>query len=591
MKSQLAVEATVLGRQAKTDSNTRFLPWLLSVAAVVGLLLLIVGIHRNSPRTLISFHGYLHAAIAERFLTSNSPIPPENPFYAGQPLPYYWFFHFVGAQVCRLTGWNIFFSLEAVVLAGAGLLGLGCLLLGHRLYGRVVTGLLMAYLVLAGTNPFGIVLAGLKVLAQGTGRLKDDPNFLWNVVHPVYNLVRFNDIGALYGPLISFFLNMTSRPLALGSLMVALLCLQWALRAPRLLPLAALGASFALTTAASPIIGLGAGGVLGGFLLLFAVAPFRVLNRLTGASRGIRRSYSAAFAAIIVGLAIALPTYLHLLTGPSDSHPHLYLLSIEGLKHLVTLALNVGVLLLLAAIGYIKSSEENRGFFRLLFLGSLVLLLGDATVLLPSLNQSNLFHSAVVFLAIPAAGSVVAAPRRFSNETHPISHHAMIAIVLLFLPTTAVLLSAYVGRPALPVDFSSVLPRRLPSDSSLARLYDWTQKSTSANAVFVVDPNHRVATNGNVLEFPAMTSRTIFTETPGHYVVPYSDAGRRLKIAVQLTSGEQVSAPDAEYVRQLRRPIYVLVDDSAAPGTPARMEQQYGAAAFRSGEIYVFRQK
>ena len=314
MKSQLAVEATVLGRQAKTHSNTRFLPWLLSVAAVVGLLLLIVGIHRNSPRTLISFHGYLHAAIAERFLTSNSPIPPENPFYAGQPLPYYWFFHFVGAQVCRLTGWNIFFSLEAVVLAGAGLLGLACLLLGHRLYGRVVTGLLMAYLVLAGTNPFGIVLAGLKVLAQGTGRLKDDPNFLWNVVHPVYNLVRFNDIGALYGPLISFFLNMTSRPLALGSLMMALLCLQWALRAPRLLPLAALGASFALTTPP-------ARSSASGRAECWAGSCFCSPSRRSGFEPARRRHpryptlYSAAFAAIIGGVAIALAD----LSSPVDT--------------------------------------------------------------------------------------------------------------------------------------------------------------------------------------------------------------------------------------------------------------------------------
>jgi len=589
MKSQIAIEARTFGPQAQTRSSARFLPWLLSVGAILGLMLLIVAIHRDSPRTLISFHGYLHAAIVERFLNAGSPIPPENPFYAGKPLPYYWFFHFVAAQISRVTGWNVFFSLETVVLAGAALLGVACLLLGHRLFRRVATGLLMIYLVLAGTNPFGILLAGLKVLTQGTSRLKDDPGFLWNVVHPVYNLVRFNDIGALYGPLINFFLNMTSRPLALGSLMLSLLCLQWTLPSPQLLPLVALALSVALTTAASPIVGLAAGGVLGGLLLLFAVLPLRFLNRLTGPIRGIRRSYLTALSAIAAGLVIALPTYLHLITGASDNQPHFYLLSIEGLKHLVTLGLSVSVLLLLAVIGYIKSSEENRGFFRLLILGSLALLVGDAAIQLPSLNQSNLFHSAVVFLAIPAAGSVITSARRFSSEDNQVNLRATIVLVLLFLPTSAAVVSAYLSRPSLPVSFDQVLPQRQPADSSLAQLYDWIRKSTPADAVFVLDPGHRVATNGNVLELPAMTNRTIFTEVPGHYMAPYPDAGRRFEIARRLTSGSAISPADREYLAQLRRPIYVLATEEVHAETGRRLERQSGLPVFHAGNIVVFK--
>ncbi len=589
MKSQLAIESSALGTPAKTGTLIRFYAWVLSVGAILGLMLLIVAIHRDSPRTLISFHGYLHAAIAERFLASNSSIPPENPFYAGRPLPYYWFFHFVAAQISHVTGWNVFFALEAVVLAGTALLGGACLLLGHRLFGRVATGLLMVYLVLAGTNPFGIALAGLKILTQGTARLKDDPDFLWNVVHPVYNLVRFNDVGALYGPLLNFFLNMTSRPLALGSLMASLLCLQWVLSAPRILPLAALAVTFALTTAASPIVGLAAGAVLGGFLLLFAVVPLRFLNRFTGFHRGIRRSYIAALTAIGAGLLIALPTYVHLLTGPSASQPHFYLFSVDGLKHLITLGLNIGVLLLLAGIGYIKSSEENRGFFRLLLLGSLALLLGDATIMLPSLNQSNLFHAAVVFLAVPAAGSVITAARRLSEESNSINHRRMIAIVLLFLPTSAVLLTAYVGRPAVPVDFDLVLPRRLPSDSPLAQFYDWVQKSTKADAVFVVNPEHRVATNGNVLELPAMTNRAIFTEVPGHYMAPYPDAMRRFDMARRLTSGNAVSPADIRYLAQLGRPVYIVADEAGSAETERNLERQYGRPVFQAGDTVVFR--
>jgi len=591
MKSQLILEATDVRPEMRIRSFTRFFPWLVSFAAVAGLMLLIVGIHRNSPRTLISFHGYLHAAVVERFLTSNYSVPPENPFFAGEPLPYYWFFHFLAAQVSRLFGWNVFSGLEAVTLAGAGFLGIASLLLGQRLFRRATTGLLIAFLVVAGTNPFGILLAGLKILIHGADRLKDDPNFLWNVVHPVYNMVRYNDSGGLYGPMINFFLNATSRPLALGSLMMSLLCLQWVLATPRILPLAALALTFAFTTAVSPIIGLATGGVLGSLLLMFAVVPFRLFNRPAVSNQRIRRSYLSALGAIGAGLILAAPSFLHLLTGASANQPRFYLFSTDGFKHLITLALSVGVLLVLAGIGYLKSSEENRGFFRLLALGGLVLLSADAAIQLPASNQSNFFHAAVILLAIPAAGSVIAAGRSFPSWKYPVHVTATAGIVLLFLPTTAAILAAYVERPPVPVNFDLLLPRRLPPDSALARLYDWAEESSESDAVFVLDPTHRVATNGNALEFPAMTNRTLLTELPGHYMAPYPDAVRRHDIAVQLTSGQAISRADKDYLTQLKRPIYIVVDEAAGNrGTLATMQQRYGAPVFRSGEIGVFRQ-
>ncbi|MFB3905258.1 MAG: DUF2298 domain-containing protein [Acidobacteriota bacterium] len=586
MKSQVAVDDAVLGPQTRTRSSIRSYPWTLSVAAVLGLMLLIVGIHRNSPRTLISFHGYLHAAVTERFLAPNSTsVPPENPFYAGQPLPYYWFFHFLAAQVSRLTGWNVFFALETMVLTGAALLGIGCLLLARRLFRRVTLGLLTVYLVLVGTNPFGIVLAGLKVLVQGTQRLKDDPNFLWNVVHPIYTLIRYNDSGGVYGQLIGFFLNMTSRPLALGSLMVSLVCLEWVLAKPRIVPLACLALAFGFTTAASPIIGVTAGGVLCGFLLLVAVLPLRFLNRLTGTTRATRRSNLRALSAISVGIILAAPTFLHLLTGPSDNRPDFYLFSGAGLKHLITLALGVSVLLLLAAIGYITSAEENRGFFRLLILGALALLFADAAIQLPSLNNSNFFHAAVVFLAVPATGSVVLGRR--AAGTAQVSFRATAAIVLLFLPTSVLFLGAYVARPPLPVDFSEVFPRRLPADSPLSEFYDWARVHTRPEAVLILNPEHRLATNGNVLEVPAMTNRAIFTELPDHYMAPYPDAPRRFDIARRLTSGRETSPEDREYLRQLRRPVYVVAT-KAGREAKARLERQFGFPVFSAGKILVF---
>jgi uncharacterized membrane protein len=88
--------------------------WVSGIAAL--FVLLIIGIHRESPRTLISFHGLLHAAIAGQF-TEQMPtsFPPENPFFAGRPLCYYWFYHCLAAQLVRLFGMNIFHAFEALI--------------------------------------------------------------------------------------------------------------------------------------------------------------------------------------------------------------------------------------------------------------------------------------------------------------------------------------------------------------------------------------------------------------------------------------------------------------------------------------------
>ena len=58
--------------------------WLLPLLSSAFLwTLLIAGIHRESPRTALSAHGFLHSAIAQRFWVDGFTLPPQNPFFAG----------------------------------------------------------------------------------------------------------------------------------------------------------------------------------------------------------------------------------------------------------------------------------------------------------------------------------------------------------------------------------------------------------------------------------------------------------------------------------------------------------------------------
>ena len=573
--------------EVRWRARQRALDFLRVSAVALGTatfwMFVIWAIHRQSPRTLVSFHGFVHAAIADKFLDPASmAFPPENPFFAGRPVSYYWFFQFLASQVTRHFGWNIFYSLEAVTLIATGLLVTVAIGLGRVLFQSTLAGILMSYLVMAGTNPLGFLFAGLRIAFRGTKVLIDDPNYLWGVVHPLYSLIRFNDFGGLYGPLLNFFLNQTSRPAALACLMAQIFCLEWALRSRMVLPYALLGFTSAITSALSPITGISAGGAL---IMGLAGYWLRQRHNHQNAARLV-----AAGLAIAVGIILAAPTYYHLVFGPSDSQPEFWLFSISGLQNLMTIILSASMLIILAAVGIGRAPEEHRPFLQLLCFAAVVLLCADLAFALPVGNQSNFFHAAVVILAIPAAASILRGePANKRRERTPHGVAGFVVLLLIFLPTTLLLVSAYIQRPPLPATFDKARLIRLPDDSGLADLYRWVQNNTSRKAIFVIDPRIRIAMLGNITEFPAMTGRTIFTAERDHYMVePYPDAKTRFDIAVNLVSGNKLSDIEQSYLSALKRVVYLVIYQPQDQTISEKMQALYGPPPFHYGKAYVF---
>ncbi len=586
----MAVTHAALLEQSKIHRRGALLhAWGIPLGAAAFWMLLIWVVHRNSPRTLVSFHGFIHAAIAGQFLGSR-PIafPPENPFFAGHPLPYYWFFQFLAALVTRLVGWNIFYSLEMIILLGTGALMVVAVSLGRRLFRSTLAGLLMGYLIVAGTNPFGFLFALREVMRHGRQVLNDDPNYLWGVVHSLYSLIRYQDFGGLYGPLLNFFLNITARPVSLAGLLTLVLCLEWALRDRRPRIWAVVAIASALTTAFSPIIGVAAGGAL-----LAGLAGYWAWERLAadGPRALLSLRGSAAFAAtglaILTGILVAAPTYYHLLVNPSDSEMRFGLLSREGIRHLISVALSLSLLGFLALVGFIRTTRERRRFLGMLLVAAVSLLVGDLVIIMPSANQSNFFHAAVVLLAVPAAGSIL---RAVPGNGHPTAGPRRAgAIVLAFLPTLVLLLASYWNRPALPADFTGSRPARLPQDSDLALFYRWAQEETATDAIFVFYSRHRITMAGNISEFPAITGRTLFTEDPAHYMVGSSpEAAMRAEMAARLVSGEAPTDSERAYLAGLARPLYIVGYKPKDEDWLKRMQELYGPPAFQKGDVFVF---
>ncbi len=564
---------------------------LLTASLGIGLVLFI---HRDSPRTLLSAHGFLHSAILQRFQQGFS-VPPENPFFAGEPLGYYWFFQALGAAVSSLTGLDPIHSFELLVcLALAGLVAAAFRLAFH-LYGSAPLGALIAFLVLAGANVQAPLLLLYRVLRVGPSVLDERPEYLWGIVHNMSTQFRYADQWGMHGPLLNFFLNVTARPLALCAAFGVLLAFQRMLAGPTAKRSALLVLSVALTGSLSVLSGAAVAGSLCAALCLVRLAARTPLSRwlepAIGATLDDRRALATA-AALIGGLLLAAPTYWHLFATGSGG----LAIAADGLggivRALVMLLAACWFSLLLAVVGtgvlrerfprLAGVRDESRAFIVVLLVAALGLIGGTALVTLPVGNQDNFFHVALVMLAVAAPAAAIDR----NGAVHPLRAWL---IGLLFLPTLLLVAYCYVGRPPIALGFDGT--ELVHTGADRGALYAYVRAQTPENAVFVIDADALDdAMSGNTPELPALTRRTLFVVRESHYIVaPYPDRLRRAALGRRLFSGEPIAPDDAAYLAALGRPLYV-VDYHADDGDDfARRSARDGDALFRRGKASVHR--
>ena len=516
-------------------------------------------LYYGNPRLLGSWHGFLHSAIATRF--SAASFPPENPFFAGEPLPYYYFYHFIGYWLSRAAHLDLLHTFHAlswiclvafVVFAGR---------IGRVCFRSSVAGVAIAWLGLAGLNPLGPAIAVARNLAHATplvqhwlgpvetvfvsGQMADDlmtqpllpAMYLGGDWRHGQNLVWFFDIG--------------SRAPALAGLMLLLYLL---LKPPggRRCYIAIVAVS-ALITAFNPLIGLAAAGTLAAAAIM---------------ARG-PRNWIALTATCMAGAALALPTCYQIFfrAGGSGATIRQNL----ALPSAVILA-NFLVLLPLAALGVRKGGHQMAT----IGIAAAVLLLVVIVVHLPEGNEHNLSNAAQCLLAVPAA--TVVANKRILG-----------ALLLTFLPVTAGTLVSYAARPPMPISTAGPTLLRTQGENGLEQFYEWIRRDTSRQSIFLTDPESPVKMSGNVSELPAFTARTLFTDTPNYLTIPNKDAAFRAQLASQATAGEALSIDRQNYLLRFDRPVYVVTYHAGSPEFVERLSGLYGAPAFRQGIVAAFR--
>lgn len=555
--------------------------WAAASAAL--LCATIVALHRASPRTAISAHGMLHSALVGQILEHPSRLPPENPFFAGETVLYYWVFHALGAAIAAATGLDPLRSLELLVLLGALALVAGCAAFARSLYGRAAAGPFVALLVLAGAKPFAIAIVTWRRLANGPEIFEGE--YLWGLVHPVMRAMRLFDPYSLWGPLLNFFYNITSRPLAIASLAVVVALLHAVLARGGLARAAGLALATAACSSFSMLFGVSSVGALGA-----AVAGLAVLGRVRAHPDALGASLAAraplALGALATGFALSIPTFSNILGGGAGGSLS-PASAAEAKEALLAMAESACLALPAAIFAAASARGPRRDFLTVLVAATLVYMAGSTVVSIPMGSQNNFFHAALVPLGMAASGALV------DERGRVIARRAAIA-VLLCAPTALLITAAYVGRPPVPLGSEHGELRRLPPGAPIPRLHDWIRANTPRDAVVVVDPTPPIrAMSGNTNELPALTGRSLFTLRRTHYIVwDHADVDRRIAIARALVAGEPISADDRRYVAALGREVFVLIDGlgaTAAPEVRAAADAAYGAPVFADGPIALYR--
>ena len=566
------------------QGRLRLTPLGAIAIGVVAWLGYVLSLELRNPRLIPSWHGFLHTAIANRFPAGG--LIPENPFFAGEPLPYYWAFHRIGGTAAGWVGLDPLSALRLLTLAGLVLLVITGVMIGWKLFRSAEAGLLIGVLALVGLNPAGPGLAiarhltgDVALLEQETGAPAVETVFTSN--ETADQLMSHNLLGRMYfstdwrhGENIVWFFDISSRGLALALVLVLVgLTIRERSTTGSLL---ASALTTALLTAMNPIMGLAVAAFLGFSLLILG-----------------RRLALSSVAALAAGVLVAAPTFYHLFVhgggGASINSPGLI-----GLK-LVNMGINFIVLLPLALLALGIRLGPRTTALRAIVMTGVLLILVMVTVHLEEGNEHNLTNAAQVLLAVPAV-AVLVLHRDGSMRVN--ARRRLFLASLIFVPVALGTWLAFDGRPALPFRIESGELLRDPASDPLPRLYHWVKQETPRNAIFITDPDQVVKMSGNVSELPAFTGRTLFLDHPSYLTTPYPDAARRQLIARVMADGSASNSEDAAYLWRVRRtypssgasprPLYLITYKADDPVLLAKLEAANGAPRFQQGFVAVF---
>jgi hypothetical protein len=538
---------TIAGERAPAPEDLPGLALGVVLAVVVAIGLL-------HPFVRMWSDSWFHAAMFQEVLRAG--VPPEYPHFAGNAVPYPWFFHVFLVAASGLAGDDPFLLMAALNTWSALLFPIGGYLLARALGLAPRASLGSALVVVLGTNPFGVVwYLGRGLIGETRG--------------PAALAVGFSNcnqgMGALafhfplfQSSLLARFWTPTAYDFGLVLLLLVLLALLAAWKRPSLRGAAGFGGVLLLLllwhtlTALQLSIGIAAG---------VASATLR------GNGGAARRRAALIAAAGASAFVLALP-YLHFVTVGNDPGQMLRLRLV--VPNAMGLAFSMSAVAFAGVLGLRRLPADRVGLASGLALG---LLLPFLFAQLPGRAGEKFYFPPFLVLASVAGAAVTAAWSRGGWL-----RLGLAGMIALALGNAAVISAAFLRDPrSLRSMFAEVRPGDpafLTADEAAA--LRWVRERSPREAAFLQSPRPFgtepiLALGGRRLYLGMAESfyDEIQFRSPGRPSAPpavWAELRRREALQRAVFSGRALAPDSLALLRAFPKPLFIWRDTGLGDG-------------------------
>ncbi len=514
------------------------IPWLAAALWTALVAALLLGNPWLPPRS----DGWFHAAVTLQM--ADRGVPPEDPYFAGLRLLYFWGYHaWAALWVAIAPALTVWTPLIVLNLTGAVAVMLGVCQLARRL-GAGASGVWGAVAVATlGYAPFSWVWIGVRAL---TGEVVG-----WDEVKRLVTMgaspaLQMMSTWTLHSSMAFFgdkFLVLTPFALGLAQFTLLLLTLLDFIARPGRREGVALGLAFGAAMFIHSVVGW-SGAMLAGGWWWWALWRSR-----SPGERHLRHVLLPLIVVIAAAVALLSP-YLAITT--------------VGKQNIVALGFSplalgtwllAGLLVVPAGMAWLWNARHRVAGARDLLVFAVLLTVAGLSVWLPGLNQSKFFNLLFLLLSAPAGLVWV---ERISRLGGPARRFLMAGLLVAIVPTVAIALWAFATERG---QFGAAWEH--PQAGELEGMR-WARAHTPRDAIFV-DPDLS-------LDLPVRARRSVMTggerwEQNWRYRTSALDARRHA--AMQLSA---LAAPTHEmrtFLHALGRPVFVTLRRRGS-GDPAR---------------------
>jgi hypothetical protein len=496
--------------------------------------------------------GWFHAAVALQM--ADLPVPPEDPYFAGLRLLYFWGYHaWAVAWLALAPGLGVWAPLICLNLTGAAAVILGVCALAGRL-GAGPRGVWAAAAVAAlGYAPFGWVWVAVRMV---TGDVQG-----WEELRRLLSLgasppMQIMSTGMLHSSMAFFgdkFLVLTPFALGLAQFVLLLLTLLDFIARPGRREGLALGMAAAAALFIHSVVGWSAA------LLAGAWWWWALWRSRRPEERGLRDTLLPMLIVFEAVVALLVPYILATTLGKEQT------LAAGFSARAVATWLLSGLLVVPAGAAWLWSARHRVPGARDLLCFAVVLSAAGLSIWLPGENQSKFFNLLFLLLAAPAGLALVELHGRLGRRGRAL---LVALLALATVPTVAFAVAGFATERA-QLGFAWQRPR-----PPVTRAMVWAREHTPRAAVFVDSTLS--------LDLPVEARRSVMSggrRWEQNWRYPTAALRLRRETVAQLGALRPCSDEVREFLNGLGRPVFVALrrpeEDRSEAAWRARLAARY----------------